>query len=199
MLVRPPNFPSTLFIKTTVAVSVLLLPALSLNAQLTRQDWLRADEQTVRLKPSAFPTLPSAVRMELEHRGCTIPQPSGASQRRNAVSGSFITAGQTDWAVLCSRDKRSAILIFRAASSDHVDELAEEPDLRYLQVISRDNKIGYSRMLTALNPQSLQSRAIKRSALKTIDHDGIEDAFIDKGSLIWHWSGVKWVKVSGGE
>jgi len=185
--------------KTTIAVSVLLLPALSLNAQLTRKDWLQADEQTVRLKPSAFPSLPSAVRTELEHRGCTIPQPSGASQPRNVVSGSFISAGQTVWAVLCSRDKRSAILIFRAPSSDHVDELADAPDLQYLQVVSRDNKIGYSRMLTAVNPQSLRSRAIKHSALKAIGHDGIEDAFIEKGSLIWYWSGVKWVKVSGAD
>jgi hypothetical protein len=80
-----------------------------------------------------------------------------------------------------------------------VDELADAPDLQYLQVISRDNKIGYSRMLTAVNPQSLRSRAIKRAALKAIDHDGIEDAFIEKGSLIWYWSGVKWVKVSGAD
>src|SRR3989442_813307 len=94
MLIRPPNFPSTLSMKTTIAVSVLLLPALSLNAQLTRKDWLQADEQTVRLKPSAFPSLPSAVRTELEYRGCTIPQPSGASQPRNVVSGSFISAGR---------------------------------------------------------------------------------------------------------
>jgi hypothetical protein len=62
----------------------------------------------------------------------------------NAESGSFFTAGQMDWAVLCSRNKRSAILVFRAGHSDHVDELADEPDLQYLQVISRDNKIGYS-------------------------------------------------------
>jgi hypothetical protein len=188
-----------LFMKITIAVSILLVGAVSLNAQLTRQDWLRADEQTVRLKPSAFRNLPSAVRTELEHRGCTIPQPSGAGQPRNAVSGSFITAGQTDWAVLCSRDKRSTILVFRSGTSDHVDQLAEEPDLQHLQVISRDNKIGYSRMLTAVNPQSLRSRAIKHSALKSIDHDGIEDAFIEKASLIWYWSGVKWVKVPGAD
>ena len=100
--------------------------------------------------------------------------------------------------MLCSRNKRSAILVFHAGTSDHVDELAEGPDLQYLRVISR-NKIGYSRMLTALNPQSLRSRAIKRAALKAIDHDGIEDAFIEKGSLVWYWSGVKWVKVSGAD
>jgi len=183
----------------TIAVSILLVGAISVNAQLTRRDWVRADEQTVRLKPSTFRTLPSAVRTELEHRGCTIPQPSGGGQPQNAVSGSFITAEQTDWAVLCSRNNRSTILVFRAGTSDHIDELAEEPDLQYLQVISRDNKIGYSRMLTALNAQSFRSRAIKRSALKTINHDGVEDAFIEKGSLIWYWSGVKWVKVSGAD
>ncbi len=87
--------------KITVMILVLVLGATSLNAQLTRQEWLRADEQTVRLKPSAFPNLPSGVSGDLEHRGCTIPRPSGASQPMNAESGSFFTAGQMDWAVLC--------------------------------------------------------------------------------------------------
>src|SRR6266404_651311 len=86
MLIRPPNFPSTLSMKTTIAVSVLLLPALSLNAQLTRKDWLQADEQTVRLKPSAFPSLPSAVRTELEHRGCTIRNSPGGKLVRKKIT-----------------------------------------------------------------------------------------------------------------
>lgn len=179
----------------------VLLPLASgcLKAQLTRQDWLRADEETVRLKPSAFPNLPSAVRTELEHRGCAIPQPAGAGYPKNAATGSFIASGQADWAVLCSRNKRSQILVFRSGNTDKVDELADAPDSNYLQVISGDNKIGYSRLLRPISTISLKNRAGKSAGLKRFDHDGIEDTFIEKGSTIWYWSGTKWVKVSGSE
>ncbi len=108
------------------------------NAQFTRDDWGRADEATVRLSPSTFLTLPSSVRTELERRECTIPQPYGERvQEMNVVSGKFTSTGETDWAVLCSRQKRSAILVFHGGRSNDVEELAEEPDLNYLQVISR--------------------------------------------------------------
>ena len=185
--------------KIKSALLGVLLSSVFLNAQLTRQDWLRADEQTVRLKPNAFPNLPSGVRSELEHRGCTIPQPSGAGQPRNVASGSFVTAGQTDWAVLCSRNRRSAILVFRGGHPDQVDELAGEADSQYLQVISRDNKIGYSRTLVSVSLRMLHSRAAKEAGVKEIDHDGIENAFVEKGSTLWYWSGAKWLKLSGGD
>ncbi len=79
-----------------------------------------------------------------------------------------------------------------------MDELAVGPDLQYLQVISRDNKIGYSRTLVSVSPRMLRSRAAKNAGVKGIDHDGIEDAFVEKGSTLWYWSGAKWLKLSGG-
>jgi hypothetical protein len=187
-------------VKITIVVLALALGAAFLNAQLTRQDWLRADEQTVRLQPSAFPNLPSAVRDELEHRGCAIPQPFGVNQPRNVVSGSFVAVGQTDWAVLCSRNKRSAILVFESARTGKVDEFADEPDLQYLQVVTRDNKIGYSRVLTSVSDQSFRKRiGVRASKLRTIDHNGIEDAFMEKASTLWYRSGAKWIKLSAGD
>jgi hypothetical protein len=186
--------------KMTIVVVVLVLGAASLHTQLSRQDWLRADEQTVRLKPSAFPNLPTAVRAELEHRDCTIPQPFGGNQPRNVVSGSFVVAGQTDWAVLCSRNKRSAILVFGSGRTDKVDEFADEPDMQYLQVVTRDNKIGYSRVLTSVPEVVLRKRiGLRTSKLWSIDHNGIEDAFMEKGSTLWYRSGTKWVKRSSGD
>jgi hypothetical protein len=43
------------------------------------QNWVKADLATTRLLPSAFPELPSPIQKELERRGCTIPQPQGAT------------------------------------------------------------------------------------------------------------------------
>jgi hypothetical protein len=152
---------------------LLLLPG-CVRAQVTRQDFLRADQQTVRLKPSAFSNLPPVVRTELEHRGCTIPQPAGADHAKNVVTGSFIAAGESDWAVLCSHNMHSQILIFRSGTTDQVDEVGDAPDLNYLQVVSGDHKIGYSRLLRAINAISLKNRMGKRTG-KDFDHDGMED------------------------
>src|SRR6266571_7420509 len=70
----------------------------------------RADRQIVRLSPTAFPELPTNVLVELQRRGCTIPQVPMVAQ--NVIKGEFSKPGQTDWAVLCSVNRVSSILIF---------------------------------------------------------------------------------------
>src|SRR5439155_12948876 len=50
-------------------------------------DWERADRATVRLSPSAFPELPDAVRRELKHRDCVIPQAFSNRAPHNIVRG----------------------------------------------------------------------------------------------------------------
>ncbi len=171
------------------------------NAQFTRDDWGRADEATVRLSPSTFLTLPSSVRTELERRECTIPQPYGERvQEMNVVSGKFTSTGETDWAVLCSRQKRSAILVFHGGRSNDVEELAEEPDLNYLQVISRGRKLGYSRQLAVAPPGEIRKHFLYRHrSPQKINHDGVEDTFIEKASTVWYHASEKWIRLSGAD
>jgi len=74
-----------------------------------------ADLQVTRLGPSAFPELPRNIRRELERRGCTIPQVWEDRKPHNVIKGEFTRKGQTDWAVLCSLNRVSSILIFQNA------------------------------------------------------------------------------------
>jgi hypothetical protein len=178
------------------SVNSVVLLALCLTAwwgagvQATREDWRRADEAIVRLQPGAFRDLPAELRTELEHRGCTIPQPYNAGGRKkNVITGPFTSAGQTDWAVLCSHEKRSAILVFRGGHSGQVDSLAEEPDSQYLQAVAGGQKIGYSRLL-AVAPVK-----VIRQHFPQGDHAGIQDTFMEKASVLWYRSGGKWKKV----
>ncbi len=165
-----------------------------LAAQVTREDWSRADEAMVRLKPEAFPNLPQHVRAALARRGCTIPQPYDAgSEKKNVFSGHFISAGATDWAVLCSHDKRSSILIFPGGNSAQVESMGEEPDSKYLQVVGEGSKIGYSRVLTVATSKQV------RKHFAHANRDGILDSFSGKGSLLWYRSGGKWMKVPAGD
>jgi hypothetical protein len=183
-----------------ISLFAWLLAASSIvGAQFTRADWLRADMATRRLNPSAFSSLPSRVRKAVEQRGCTIPQPSNADHPQNVISGEFTGSKHTDWAVLCSRERRSAILVFRGGNADQVDEFDEEADVQYLQVTTGKQEIGYSRLLTVAIPRMIRQSVHLRGAVKprVIDHDGIESTFVGKASVIWYAVGEKWVQLSG--
>lgn len=171
-------------------VALYLAAWSSIGLQSTRDDWHRAAEAIQRLQPSDFSDLPAELRTALEERGCTIPQPYNAGgQKKNAISGPFTSAGQTDWAVLCSHEKRSAILVFRGGHSGQMDSLAEEPDSQYLQVVAGPQKIGYSRLL-AVAPAKVIHQHFPRG-----NHAGIQDVFIEKASVVWYRSRGKWTKV----
>lgn len=161
--------------------------AISSNAvaQLKAEDFQRADKKTVRLNPSDF-DLPSYVRTGLEQRGCTIPQPFNAgNEKKNVIKGRFKSAKETDWAVLCSHKRRSSILVFYGPSGQ-TDEIADMPDSDYLQVISGGREIGYSRQLAVAAPSAIRRHLARlRQTARNINHDGIENIFVEKGSMIW--------------
>jgi hypothetical protein len=152
-----------------------------LRLQLPQADWLRADIATVRLIPNTFPNLPVSIRADMERRGCTVPQPFGSDRPRNVIRGHFMNATRTDWAALCSRGKRSVILIFHGEAFSDVDELADTADSDYLQTVP-GARIGFSRGLAVATPAVIR-RAAEAGDPKprSIDHDGIDDAFEGKG------------------
>jgi hypothetical protein len=164
-----------------------------------RADWLRADIATVRLSPNTFPNLPLSIRTEMERRGCTVPQPFGIDRPRNVISGHFIDATRTDWAALCSRGKRSVILVFHGKGFSNVDELADTADSDYLQTVS-GGRIGFSRGLTVATPAVIRrAPGAGDSKPRSIDHDGIDDAFEGKGSTIFYWTEGNWIRLQGAD
>jgi hypothetical protein len=179
-------------------VAGILAATSSADGQLKREDFQRADKATIRLSPTEFPDLPVPVRAALENRGCTIPQPyDNPVPKKNVITGQFHTAGQTDWAVLCSHEGHSTILVFSAENYEHIDEIAEEPDLQYQQVLSDGRTIGYSRLLTAARPNAIRRVTHPRPGIQiAINHDGIENTFLEKGSVFWYCANQRWMKVS---
>jgi len=132
------------------AVAVLMNDRLIVSRSLEAStDFQKADERTPinRFPSSEFPQLRSSVRKEVYRRGCRVPQVWGATKPGNVMRGSFIQAGHIDWAVLCSVNRVSSILIFRNSSSDQVVEIGREADINKLQVVGGD-KIGYSRAIS---------------------------------------------------
>ncbi len=159
-----------------------------------------ADLQVTRLPPSAFPELPRSIRRELERRGCTIPHVWADEKPQNVIKGEFTRKGQTDWAVLCSLNRVSTILIFRNASEQHPSELARESDIDKLQGVGGD-AIGYSRAISPVGQQFILDhyRVYGGPKPPTIDHQGINDAFVEKASVVHYFHAGKWLQLTGAD
>jgi hypothetical protein len=161
----------------------------------------QADSLTLRLPPSAFPKLPAPVRAYLQARGFRVPQPF-CSRSANVISGQFAHRGQTDWAVLASRGRVSTILVFWGGATRVVDTLASCPDRTYLQAIE-SGEIGFSRCITPTTRREIRGLydafAGGTRPGFPIDHDGIEDSFVEKGSVVRSRRDGKWEELAGAD
>jgi hypothetical protein len=165
------------------------------------QNWEQANVATVRLKPSAFLEVSAPVRAELERRGCVVPQSYSNKVPHNVVRGRFTSSTQTDLAVLCSKDLVSSILVFRGGSTASVAELAKRPDADFLQVVASGGVVGYSRALRAADPTSIREHYQRYGRPKPplLDHDGLEDIFVGKASVVWYWHGGRWLQLQAAD
>src|SRR5438477_10287344 len=110
-----------------VGVALLIATVAPTFAQLPdelKRKFDQADQKIVRLPPSAFPELPGNIVRELQRRRCMIPQESYTKRANNVIRGNFARPGQQDWAVFCSVNRTSSILVFFNSSEKNVQEIA---------------------------------------------------------------------------
>lgn len=164
--------------------------------------WNKADEEVVRLSPAVLSFLAAPLVAELERRGCTVPQlwAGFANGPSNVISGEFQHPGQTDWAVLCSVDRESVLLVFWGGSPERVEEVEQtwSPDRRWLQVVAQ-NEIGYSRVIRPVSEAYILNRYTWYGGPEPprIDHQGISMDFADKFSIVLYWHRGKWLHLQG--
>ena len=96
-------------------------------------------------------------------------------------------AGRTQWAALCSRNRSSAIIVVDENGRVRA-ELASAPDWGHLQGIG-GGKIGYSRGLAPVGADFILARYQAYGGPKPppIDHQGINDAFLEKASNVHYF------------
>jgi hypothetical protein len=90
--------------------------------------------------------------------------------------------------------------VFRGISATSVVDLAGEPDEGALQEIGND-AIGYSRALGVADATYIREHYARYGGPKPppLDHDGINDIFIEKGSVVWYWYGGRGLKLTGAD
>ena len=159
-----------------------------------------ADRQVVRLSPAAFPELPKNLLAELQRRGCSIPQLPMMEGRQNVIKGQFSKPGQTDWAVLCSVGRVSSILVFWNASAINPGRLAETKDIDRLQG-GDGGRMVYSRVIAPVGkPYILEHyKAFGGPQPPPIDHQGIDDSFFGKASVVNYFYRGKWLELQGAD
>lgn len=181
-------------------MGVLVSCGLALPVHGQTPDWAAAAGAIRRLPPSSF-SQPRAVRDALNERGCTIPQSFYPEHPHNVVSGAFARQGQRDWAVLCSVKGRSAILIFWAGRAiPGPAELGPADDADFLQGIGND-KIGYSREIGRADMAWIREHAEAYGGPlpKRLDHDGVNDAFVEKASHVFYYEDGSWQALAGSD
>ena len=181
----------------------LFLALTLLFAQLPEDPQRRFDEagrRIVRLPPAAFPGLPGNLVRELQHRGCTVPQEAFSKQPHNVIRGEFARRGQTDWAVLCSAGGFSSILVFWNGAEKNPAEVARLEDRIFLQGIT-PTEIGFSRRIEAAGKDFILRHydAYGGPRPPPIDHQGIDDAFVEKASVTWYFHAGRWLKLTGSD
>jgi tetratricopeptide (TPR) repeat protein len=144
--------------------------------------------KVVRLLPKDFPELPTAIRHYLEARGCTIPQPSSYGRALNVIRGAFFSAGQKNWAVLCSTSVESTILAFRSATDKHPDEIARAQDASSREIQPVDAKFIMSHYRAYGGPEP-----------PPIDHVGIDSSFLEKASITYYFYRGNWLQLQGAD
>jgi hypothetical protein len=172
----------------------------SLSGQ-TPEAWHIAARRIHRLAPDSFPQLPPLVRSALKVRDCRVPQSFTSERPHNVVTGSFARAGQQDWAVLCSRQDSSSVLIFwGGADAESPTEFPRAADAGYLQGVG-EGRIGYSRLIAAASPARIREYAawFDGPLPKTLDHDGVEDAFAGKASVVSYLEDGRWLALAGAD
>ncbi len=161
-------------------------------------EWERANRQTRRLDPAQVDGVPAWLVTELKRRHCLVPQSFSTTRPHNVIRGRLNDGPVVDWAVLCSKDLLSTILVFRDGKVNAVAELAPKPDETYLQVVG-PGRIGFSRAISIATPTDIRryQQAFGGPRLPPLSHEGINDAFVEKASIVWYWRQGKWLKLQG--
>ncbi|MBT9330984.1 hypothetical protein [Paracidobacterium acidisoli] len=189
--------------RTIFTVMVVIGLAGTLLAQLAEQ--AEAGEHTLPngsavhyhirlLPPASFPELPPGVKQQLVLRHCMIPQTYEARAPENVIHGAFERKGSSDWAVLCSQNGTSALLVFFGDAVEKPMTLRAQPDNEWLGAEYAGAMYGSAWGIAARSADTMHGRQVD-----AFDHDGIEDAHLERSSVIHYYQDGKWLARASGD
>jgi hypothetical protein len=147
-----------------------------------------------------FNKLPGEIVKGLKTLKCTVPQTYENRKPHNVIQGSFAEENQTDWAVLCSKNGVSSIKIFWGGAAKCPSVISGSHDRKWLQGIGND-KIVYSRAIGPASKETILGyhKAFGGPTPPPISHQGIDDYFVGKASVVHYCSNGKWIEFTGAD
>jgi len=144
----------------------------------------------IRLLPVAsFPALPGVVVTQLDERKCMVPQTYEARTPENVVHASLERKGSDDWAVLCSVNGTTTLYVFFQSQPATPIALRHQRDSEWL---GSEVGGGYGSAWGIARRAPSQIRA---KAHGVIDHDGVDDAFVEKSSMTHYYQNGSWIVI----
>jgi len=183
-----------------VLISSFIISVFVFSQTPNQADWENANRKVLRLAATSFPQLPDSVKNYLIQNGFEIPQAASLKEPHNVIKGQFIRPGQFDWSILVSKNFHSTILIFPNSSTDGVIQLAQNEDRNFLQVLS-PGIIGFGRLINPANREYILNHYKEYGGSKppAIDHEGINDIFVGKSSVVLYFYNGKWLTLTGAD
>lgn len=190
------------FMTRMIAVVVILWLAASAASAQDADRWTAAEKAMVRLSPAVFSELPARLKAHLTRIGCSVPQSFLRKEPHNVIEGRFRRLDQTDWAVLCHRGGTTSLLVFWEGSPDKSEELGKSEDGSYLQTIDGAGTIGFSHAIGIVDKDYIIGHYEAYGGTEppsALDHEGINDMFLEKASVVHYWHKGTWLELTGAD
>jgi hypothetical protein len=143
---------------------------------------------------SSFPNLPEELAVQLNRRGCLIPQTYEAHHPENVVHASFERPGSSDWAVLCSAQGTVSLLVFFSSAPSKLNVLSAAPETERLQAHDPSGVLGFNWGIDPASPE--QVRQAQASLLRRptpVDHDALADSLVDQHTVYHFYLKNAWI------
>jgi hypothetical protein len=187
-----------------VTALLFLLCAVCASTQISEQD-ITGQLQTpqgarnyrIRLLPLAsFPSLPRNIVAQLDALHCMVPQTFEARHPENVIHGSFEKKGSEDWAVLCAHDGRTDLLVFFQSLAEKPFTLATHKLTERMGAETPSSEMGPAWGISSIPQDGLQhSPGVRQHG--PFDHDGIEDDYVERSSVIHYYRAGNWLTLEG--
>lgn len=159
----------------------------------------RQETYRIRLLPVAsFPDLPTEVATQLNRTGCMIPQTFEAQQPENVIGGAFRAPNSRDWAALCSVAGRTTLYVFFAGHYDSPEPLRSQADTLWLGAEPGSSVYGSAWGIAVRNAADMRESRQWNGSVH-FDHDGIEDARLERSTTVHYWQAGKWLALGNNE
>jgi hypothetical protein len=146
------------------------------------------------LPVSSFPNLPDELAVQLNRRGCLIPQTYEAHRPENVIHASFQRPGSSDWAVLCSAQGTVSLLVYFSSDPSSLFVLSAAPETERLQAHDPSGVLGFNWGIDPASPEQVrqaQAGLLRRPAL--VDHDALADSLVDRHTIYHFYLKNAWI------